>query len=449
MDLAERLLYMNALPAGTALTPEEQTRHVGKTPVFFGPPLAVLTAGQKNTLEISGKINRTAERYLELMRYHGLVLSEPERLTELPQTPEVGALRALAGLLGAAGRTLTVPGNGAAEVLWTLWSGTDWAERLQRASRDGGESGRRADRDLDAVIALFAAAAATEQPAGAGGVRGFLAEVAAQEIPADTTREAEVRGRGVRLLTAHRAKGLEWAVVVVAGVQEGLWPAPGQGGAILDPAELLSDGLVGRPDSRESLADERRLFHLACSRARQRLIVTAVQGSDGEANQPSRFIAELGVPVTDYVPSSRPLTLPALSALRNQRQEVARMRDGAGTWRDLDLVFQANAPSTVSSFMQRMGRTGRRDGTRANTTFFCEDPEASLQAVALIELARRRADAGTAAEAGTAVFLLIKSGSDECGEHGGQNEDLFHGWFSKVGNGGRIKRRRWRHERKE
>jgi hypothetical protein len=47
--------------------------------VFFGPPLAILTAGQKNTLEISGKINRTAERYLELMRHHGLALSEPER----------------------------------------------------------------------------------------------------------------------------------------------------------------------------------------------------------------------------------------------------------------------------------------------------------------------------------------------------------------------------------
>ena len=62
-----------------ALTREEQTRHVGKTPIFFGPPLAVLTAGQKNTLEISGKINRTAERYLELMRHHGLALTEPER----------------------------------------------------------------------------------------------------------------------------------------------------------------------------------------------------------------------------------------------------------------------------------------------------------------------------------------------------------------------------------
>jgi hypothetical protein len=63
-----------------ALSPEEQTRHVGKTPVFFGPPLAILTDGQKNTLEISGKLNRTAERYLELMRSHGLALSEPERL---------------------------------------------------------------------------------------------------------------------------------------------------------------------------------------------------------------------------------------------------------------------------------------------------------------------------------------------------------------------------------
>jgi hypothetical protein len=62
-----------------ALTPEDKTRHVGKTPVFFGPPLAVLTDGLKNTLEISGKLNRTAERYLELMRHHGLALSEPER----------------------------------------------------------------------------------------------------------------------------------------------------------------------------------------------------------------------------------------------------------------------------------------------------------------------------------------------------------------------------------
>ena len=44
------------------------------------PPLKVLAAGQKNTLEISGKLNRTAERYLEILKHHGLELSEPERL---------------------------------------------------------------------------------------------------------------------------------------------------------------------------------------------------------------------------------------------------------------------------------------------------------------------------------------------------------------------------------
>ena len=63
-----------------ALTKSEKSRVVGKTNVFFGPPLAILTSGQKNTLEISGKLNRTAERYLEILKHHGLELTEPERL---------------------------------------------------------------------------------------------------------------------------------------------------------------------------------------------------------------------------------------------------------------------------------------------------------------------------------------------------------------------------------
>jgi ATP-dependent helicase Lhr and Lhr-like helicase len=56
---------------------------------------------------------------------------------------------------------------------------------------------------------------------------------------------------------------------------------------------------------------------------------------------------------------------------------------------DLDNVLQANAPSTVSSFLQRLGRTGRRSGQTANTTFFVQDTDTLLQAVAIIELARR------------------------------------------------------------
>ncbi|TVQ93962.1 MAG: DEAD/DEAH box helicase, partial [Deltaproteobacteria bacterium] len=56
---------------------------------------------------------------------------------------------------------------------------------------------------------------------------------------------------------------------------------------------------------------------------------------------------------------------------------------------DLDLVLQAEAPDTVGSFLQRMGRTGRRAGQAANTTFFCTSPDAVLQAMALIQLARQ------------------------------------------------------------
>ena len=48
---------------------------------------------------------------------------------------------------------------------------------------------------------------------------------------------------------------------------------------------------------------------------------------------------------------------------------------------DLDRVLQAEAPSSVSSFLQRMGRTGRREGQAANTTFFCENAEGVLQKI--------------------------------------------------------------------
>lgn len=57
---------------------------------------------------------------------------------------------------------------------------------------------------------------------------------------------------------------------------------------------------------------------------------------------------------------------------------------------ELDLIFQAEAPATVAAFLQRMGRTGRRPDTVANTTFMCTQDESMLQAIALIELARAR-----------------------------------------------------------
>jgi ATP-dependent Lhr-like helicase len=53
---------------------------------------------------------------------------------------------------------------------------------------------------------------------------------------------------------------------------------------------------------------------------------------------------------------------------------------------DLDHVLQIDASSSVASFLQRMGRTGRRQGTTANCTFLATSPEALLRATALIRL---------------------------------------------------------------
>jgi len=50
-----------------------------KTRIYFGPPLVQLTEKEGNTLEKSGRINITAERYLELVRQHGLDLSQAEK----------------------------------------------------------------------------------------------------------------------------------------------------------------------------------------------------------------------------------------------------------------------------------------------------------------------------------------------------------------------------------
>jgi ATP-dependent Lhr-like helicase len=54
---------------------------------------------------------------------------------------------------------------------------------------------------------------------------------------------------------------------------------------------------------------------------------------------------------------------------------------------DLDQVIQVDAPSTVASLLQRLGRTGRRPGTRPTCTFVCRTSESLMQAVALLRLA--------------------------------------------------------------
>lgn len=242
-----------------------------------------------------------------------LALAEPERLVAHDPAYARGAQR-LGALLRKA-RELLQGGGTAEEALWELWDGTSWPARLERSALRGGAAGRNADRDLDAVCALFDAAARAEERTGGRGALNFLEELDAQDIAADTLTRRAVRPDAVRLMTAHRSKGLEWRLVVVAGVQEGLWPDLRRRGSLLEADRIGRDGLAEPLTPGALLTEERRLFYVAATRARERLVVTAVKAPADDGDQPSRFLTELGVEPRDVTGRPRrPLAVAPLVA---------------------------------------------------------------------------------------------------------------------------------------
>src|SRR6478609_8831966 len=240
-------------------------------------------------------------------------LLEEGALAGIDGEPARRALR-LADLI-ARGRQELADGATIEQVLWVLWDGSDWGRRLRIATQAGGQAARLAHRDLDAICALFETAARAEEQKGHTSIASFLGTLRAQEIPADTLADLGVRGDAVRLLTAHRSKGLEWRLVVVAHVQDGAWPDLRRRDSLLQADRIGADGLLPPLTRSAMLAEERRLFYVACTRARQRLVVTAVASPDDEGEQPSRFVTELGhVPVHRIGRPRRPLSMAGLVA---------------------------------------------------------------------------------------------------------------------------------------
>jgi RecB family exonuclease len=255
------------------------------------------------------------------------------------------ALR-LAALLAEARRLVAAQAT-PEEVLWALWDGSGWSRRLTAAAGGHGAAARAADRDLDAVVALFEAAARLEDRRPQAGVSALLEDIAAQEIPAAAAEERPSSGGAVRLLTAHRSKGLEWDLVVVAGVQEGVWPDVRRRGSLLEADAVDAGRVRAAPTPGVLLAEERRLFYVALTRARRRLVVTAVSGVDDESARPSRFLDELGVPLREVETTGTGL-LAAGSLVARLRRAVAddtrpvRERDDAA--RQLAVLAAATAP---------------------------------------------------------------------------------------------------------
>jgi superfamily I DNA/RNA helicase/RecB family exonuclease len=230
------------------------------------------------------------------------------------------------------------------DLLWAIWSNAYNAENQlildawQRAALRGGSRGAAADRDLDAMVQLFDSAARHIDRMPGSQPRLFLDEISQENIVSDLITTKGVRADVVELLTVHSAKGLQFKRVFVAGVQEGIWPNLKQRSTLLGAERLVERERHGEelPQSTldlitaHSLAeDERRLFHVATTRATDQLHITAVTRED---DSPSAFFLEAAESeefTASTFDNARPLTANALVASLRRALSTAKASEAA------------------------------------------------------------------------------------------------------------------------
>ncbi|MGI9823869.1 PD-(D/E)XK nuclease family protein [Agromyces sp. Marseille-Q5079] len=220
-------------------------------------------------------------------------LAAPGGFTTIDAAPGRRASRLAAVLDAAAG--IARGGGSIEEVLWSLWEGSGLASEWSRQASGTGVLADEADRQLDAAVALFAAATRfVEREPDAPAVR-FVDEVLASELPEDSLaprRTAET----VLVTTPQGVVGREFDVVVIAGLQDAVWPNLRPRGTLLHSALLprvaqaqrSGSPLPGADSPAEARAgvrdDELRMFVLAASRARRQVVLACTANDD---EQPS------------------------------------------------------------------------------------------------------------------------------------------------------------------
>jgi len=224
-------------------------------------------------------------------------------------------------------------GANAESVLWALWNSTGLSKAWTETALSGGPHGARADRDLDAMMALFHTAERYVDQMPGAGPEQFLEYLLNQELPMDTLAARAQVDDAVELMTPASAAGREWPVVIVAGLQEGVWPNTRLRGELLGStlyADAVEHGveyaLQLDPLSRlrDIRYDELRSFSTAVSRARELLICTAVSSEDDQPSSFLDYVCPLGPDQAGraFTPVERPMTLRALVAELRQYAQL-------------------------------------------------------------------------------------------------------------------------------
>jgi len=146
-----------------------------------------------------------------------------------------------------------------------------------------GITAAEANTNLDGIVALFTAAKRFVERAPGAPASVFLDAVLDAEVPEDTL-SPQTNDDAVLVTTPSGLVGLEFDTVVVANLQDGAWPNLRLRGSLLGPQDLVR-AVTGLADDtlderKLVLGDELRMFALAVSRARQRVILSSVSNDD-------------------------------------------------------------------------------------------------------------------------------------------------------------------------
>lgn len=317
-----------------------------------------LRVGEKAVARADGRSPRAST---ELLR--ALMMSQREPVVSLPEDLEQ-RLEPVLEVLADLRTDLRRPVR---DQLWALWSlsrpgdGT-WASELRTRALAGGSAGREADRVLDSVVALFDLAARLPIGSGASEV---VASLRSQQIPAARPADGAFHRDAVRLMTVHRAKGGEWPLVVLVGLQQDLWPDLRTSSSLLRAERLGPTGLEEPMTRRQILDDERRLAFVAATRARSRLVITCVKSQLPDQPQPSLFIDEVrGAPpgsARDDAPIATVAT-PSASAARSRLTPSALTASLRAA-----LLDPTTSPALQAAAAARLVRVAGLDGQRGLT----------------------------------------------------------------------------------
>ncbi len=165
------------------------------------------------------------------------------------------------------------------ELLWEVWSNSGLAKTWGEESAGTGVIADEANRNLDAVLALFTAARRFVEREPSRRPQDFIATVLASEVPEDTLA-SQSEADAVLVCTPAAVIGAEFDVVVVASVQDGAWPNLRLRSSLLHANALTREKRDLVDERKDVLDDELRMFALAISRARNHLVVSSRSGGD-------------------------------------------------------------------------------------------------------------------------------------------------------------------------